>query len=168
MDLSTAANWAQIISLVTIVGGGGFALFQIRQSNRLRADQAAIEMIRSLQGPEVIDEMYQFLNHANLTAAQIRSNPALERAALHSVFVLETLGVMVHERVLRLDVLDRMFGGFIRHVWAKIRPWAQEERRRTGVINHAEWVEWLVDQLTAHPDPSKPVGAYVAYRAWKP
>lgn len=168
MDLATAANWAQIIGLATIIGGGAFALFQIRQAHRLRADQAAIEMIRSLQGPEVIDEMYEFLNHPDLTPAEIRANPQLVRAALHAIFVLETLGVMVHERVLRLDVLDRMFGGFIRNIWQKLKPWVEDERQRTGIVNHAEWVEWLSDQLAAHPEPSKHLGAYVAYRSWKP
>lgn len=168
MDLATAANLAQIVGLATIVGGGGVALVQMRQANRQRADQAAIEMVRSFQGPDVIDEMYKFLSFPSLTADQVRADPDLERAALHSVFVIETLGVMVFERVLPLHVLDRMMGGFIRTIWQRLKPWVDDERRRTGVVNHAEWTEWLADQLAAHPEPSKQVGAQVAYRSWKP
>lgn len=168
MDLDTAANLAQLVGLAAIVGGGGVALFQMRQAQRQRADQAAIEMVRSLQGPGVIDEIYPLLDFPSLTADQVHADPVLARRAVHSVFLLEILGVMVYERVLRLEVLDRMFGGFIRTIWQKLKPWVEDERRRTGIVNHAEWTEWLADQLANHPEPSKPVGAHVAYRSWKP
>lgn len=168
MDLKTAANLAQLVGLVTIVGGGGAFLLQMRHANRQRADQAAIEMVRSLQGPGFIDEVYPLLDHATLTAEQVRADPALQRSALHAVLIFETLGVMVYERVLRLEVLDRMFGGFIRSIWQKLQPWVQDERRRTGIQNHAEWLEWLADQLAGHPEPSKKSGAHVAYRSWQP
>lgn len=168
MDLDTAANLAQIVGLATIVGGGGVALFQMRHAHRQRADQAAIEMVRSLQGPGVIDEIYPILDYPSLTAEQVNADAVLKRRALHSVFLIEILGIMVYERVLRLEVLDRMFGGFIRTVWQKLKPWVEDERRRTGVGNHAEWTEWLANQLANHPEASKPVGAHVAYRSWKP
>jgi hypothetical protein len=168
MDLATWADIAEVAGLVAILGGGGLALLQMRNAHRQRADQAAIEMVRSLQGPELIDEMYVFLDHPSLTPAQVRADPRLEQAAIHAIFVFETLGIMVYERTLRLAVLDRMLGGFIRSIWQRIQPWVEDERQRTGVVNHAEWTEWLVDQLMAHPEPSKKVGAYVAYRSWKP
>ena len=168
MDLDTAANIAQIVGLATIVGGGGVALFQMRHAHRQRADQAAMEMVRSLQDPGVIDEIYPLLDYASLTAEQVNADAALRRRAIHSVFLLESLGIMVYERVLRLDVLDRLFGGFIRAVWQRLKPWVEDERRRTGIVNHAEWTEWLATQLANHPEPSKPVGAHVAYRSWKP
>jgi hypothetical protein len=168
MDLATWANIAEVAGLLTLLGGGGVALVQMHNANRQRADQAAIEMVRSLQGPKVIDEMYVLLDHADLTPAQVRADPRLERAALHAVFVFETLGVMVYERTLRLHVLDRMMGGFIRAIWQKVKPWVEDERQRTGVINHGEWTQWLAEQLLAHPEPSKQTGAYVAYRSWQP
>lgn len=168
MDLATWANLAEVAGLVTILGGGAVALVQMRHWQQQRADQAAIEMLRSLQGPEVIDEMYVLLGYADLTPDQVRADPRLERAALHAVFIFETLGVMVFERTLRLEVLDRMFGGFIRSIWQKLKPWVEDERQRTGVQNHAEWTQWLAEQLVANPEASKAVGAHVAYRSWKP
>lgn len=168
MDLETAANLAQIFGLATIVGGGGLALFQMFYAQRQRADQAAIETVRSLQAPELIDELYFLLGYETLGIDQIRGDPKLQRAALHAVFLFDTLGVMVYERVVPLEVLDRMFGGFIRTIWQKLQPWVEAERTRTGVVNHAEWGQWLAEQLAAHPEPSKATGAHVAYRAWKP
>lgn len=168
MDLGTAADLAQIVGLTTLVGGGGMALAQMRHAHRQRADQAAFEMLRSLQSPGVIDEIYPLLDYPPLTAEQVHADPVLKRRALHSVFVIENLGIMVYERVLRLAVLDRTFGGFIRAVWQRLKPWVEEERRRTGIVNYAEWTEWLANQLADHPEPSKQVGAHVAYRSWKP
>jgi hypothetical protein len=75
---------------------------------------------------------------------------------------------MVFERVIRLDVLDRLLGGFVRALWSRLSPWIEDERARTGVPNLGEWFEWLVLQMQAHPEPSKSAGAARHYRDWRP
>jgi len=168
MDLATAADLAQVAGLVAILGGGIVALVQIRHARQQRADQAAIEMVHTLQTPELIDDMLRILRLHEPSAETIRNDAAVERAALHTIFAAELLGCMVFERVIRLEVLDRVCGGFVRGSWARLRPWVEEERARTGIVNLAEWFEWLDGQLRQHPEASKAVGAHVVYRSWRP
>jgi hypothetical protein len=61
-------------------------------------------------------------------------------------------------------------GGTVRLAWRKLQPYVEEERRRSGSQKTFEWFQWLALQLERY-SPGKTsleVGAYEAYRDWKP
>ncbi len=69
---------------------------------------------------------------------------------------------MVFEGVVDLRQVDRMVGGLVRLTWRRLRRWVESERETNP--NTAEWWQWLYERLEADPDPSKALGAHVAYR----
>ncbi len=69
---------------------------------------------------------------------------------------------MVFEGVADLRQVDRMVGGLVRLTWRRLRRWVELERETNP--NTAEWWQWLYERLEADPDPSKALGAHVAYR----
>jgi hypothetical protein len=52
MDLNTLANLAEIIGVVTIVGGLWFAVIELMNARRQRRDMATIELARVFDNPE--------------------------------------------------------------------------------------------------------------------
>jgi hypothetical protein len=52
MDLNTLANLAEIIGVVTIVGGLWFAVIELMNARRQRRDMATIELVRVFDNPE--------------------------------------------------------------------------------------------------------------------
>jgi hypothetical protein len=63
-----------------------------------------------------------------------------------------------------------LLGGTVRLAWRKLRPYIEEERRRTGSRKTFEWFEWLAKQVERHL-PGKTnlqLGAAEAYDSWQP
>jgi hypothetical protein len=53
--------------------------------------------------------------------------------AAHAVgVILEGLGYSVYARVVPLRVVGDLVGGTVRLAWRKLRPYVEEERRRSG------------------------------------
>ena len=92
-------------------------------------------------------------------------------AAAHSVgVILEGLGYSVYARIVPLRVVGDLCGGTVRLAWRKLRPYIEEERRRTDSQKTFEWFQWLATQLERH-SPGKTnlgMGAHEAYQDWKP
>jgi hypothetical protein len=71
-------------------------------------------------------------------------------------------------RIVPLQVVGDLMGGTVRLAWRKLRPYIEEERRRSGSRKTFEWFQWLAIQLERH-SPGKTnlqVGAYEAYLDW--
>src|SRR5947207_11971809 len=71
--------------------------------------------------------------------------------ATHSVgVILEGLGYSVYARIVPLRVVADLVGGTVRLAWRKLRPYVEEERRRSGSSKTFEWFQWLAMQLERH------------------
>jgi hypothetical protein len=92
-------------------------------------------------------------------------------AAVQAVgMILEGLGYSVYARIVPLHVVADLMGGTVRLAWRKVRPYVEEERRRSGSQKTFEWFQWLTTQLEQN-SPGKTslqIGAYEAYRDWEP
>jgi len=161
-------DWSLLLNLVTtgaIVAGVGFGLAELRQALRDRRDQAATDIVRTVQTQEVRRAVQRVLQLPNDVDPEIvRSDPILLEAALAVDSACEMWGSMVYEGVVDHHMLDRMVGGWVRGTWSRLRGWVQAERLVAQNPNVGEWWEWLNDRLLEDPDPGKAVGAYVAYR----
>jgi hypothetical protein len=84
--------------------------------------------------------------------------------------ILEGLGYSVYARIVPLQVVADLVGGTVRLAWRKLRPYIEEERRRTGSQKTFEWFQWLAVQLERY-SPGKTdlqKGAHEVYRNWSP
>ena len=103
-------------------------------------------------------------------ASAIEADASVLNAA-HSVgVILEGLGYSVYARIVPLRVVADLVGGTVRLAWRKLRPYVEEERRRSGSQKTFEWFQWLAAQLERH-SPGKTnleMGAHQAYQDWDP
>jgi hypothetical protein len=168
MDLSTVAN---IATALTVITGVGFGLVEAQRSRRARQERAAYAAVQALLSPEWMKSM--IVVHSipdGSSALAIEANADVLRAA-HSVgVILEGLGYSIYARIVPLRVAADLVGGTVRLAWRKLEPYVEEERRRSGSQKTFEWFQWLAIQLERH-SPGKTnlqLGAQVAYRDWKP
>ena len=78
--------------------------------------------------------------------------------------------LFVYARIVPLQVVGDLMGGTVRLAWRKVRPYVEEERRRSGSQKTFEWFQWLSTQLERY-SPGKTnleMGAHQAYQDWKP
>jgi hypothetical protein len=161
-DLFSALD---LLTSVAVVVGVVFALIQLREAARIRRNQAAVDIVRTVQTQEVRLAMARILKLPDdLPPEMIRSDPALLSAALSVDSACEMWGCMVYENIVGLRMLDRMVGGWIRGTWRKLGRWVEAERSDNGDPNVGEWWQWIYEKLEADPDPGKALGAHIAYR----
>lgn len=162
MDLTTAANLA---TTVAVVVGVVFGLLELRHAVRDRHDLAAVEVVRSVDSPEIRRAVIRVLELPhNATPDQVSDDPQMRDAALLVYWAAEMFGSIVYEGVIDLHTLDRMHGGWVRGCWLRLRLWMEAERIKSGSVNTGEWWQWLYQRLEADPDPGKKLGAHIAYR----
>lgn len=168
MDLSTIAN---VATALTVLTGVAFGLIEMRRARRDREERAAFTAVQALMTPEwMSSSMIVASIPEGATADEIEGDPKTLEAALKIATIMEGLGYSVFARIVPISVADDLIGGMARVAWRKFRPYVIAERERTGTQKSWEWFQWLAEQLDRHGTSrtSLKVGAPVAYRDWKP
>ncbi len=162
MDIGTLLN---LVATGAVVLGVAFGVLELRQELRARRDQAAVDIVRTIQTQEIRRAAALILTRPDdVDPGGIRGDPALLDAALAMDSACEMWGSMVFEGVVDLHMLDRMVGGWVRGGWRRLRRWIEAERVDKRSPNVAEWWQWLYEMLEARPAPGKAVGAHEHFR----
>jgi len=161
MDWSTSLD---VIRTVALVAAVVFAALQVRNANRTRKEQAAVELVRSMQSAEWMTAVGPVSRLPTGGVAHL--DPDLEAFATTIALRLETVGYLVYRRTVPLDVVDDLVGGMTRVAWTRLRSWVLKGRQGSGNEKSYEWFQWLAERL-AERGPS-PTPAYVAHSDWRP
>lgn len=62
MDIETAASWAEILGLVTILGAAIYSWFQIKELRRTRDSVTAMNLAANFQSPDFVVGLTSILN----------------------------------------------------------------------------------------------------------
>jgi hypothetical protein len=168
VDLSTIAN---VATALTVLTGVAFGLIEMRRARREREERAAFTAVQALMTPEwMSSSMIVAAIPDGTSATELEKDPRTLEAALKIATIMEGLGYSVFARIVPLSVADDLIGGMARIAWRKFRPFVEEERERTGTQKSWEWFQWLAEQLDCHSSSKTnlKLGAAVAYRDWKP
>jgi hypothetical protein len=166
LEISTLLN---ILSTVALVGALIFAALQVRSGNRLREEQAAFTLIDAALNA-VLAQPADLLSDVSpdTTAAELDAYPPEVNRAIQEIgFRIEIVGYLVYRRVVPLQSVQELMGGMIAYWWARIRPFAERDRERTGNPRLYEWVQWLAERVSDRRTdiPSEP--AYIAHADWR-
>ena len=168
VDLATIVN---VATALTVITGVGFGLVEAQRSRRARQERAAFAAVQAILTPEWMKSMVVVHSIPDASSAlEIEADARVLDAAHVVGVILEGLGYSVYARVVPLRVVGDLVGGTVRLAWRKLRPYVEEERRRSGSQKTFEWFQWLAAQLDRY-SPGKTnlqVGAHEAYRDWKP
>lgn len=168
MDISTIAN---VATAATVIIGVVFGWFEVRHLRREREERAAFELLHAMLTSEwlrsavLVDSAPDDIDPASLEA------DATLLTAYHSIgLILEAVGYAVYARIVPLSMVDDMMGGIVRVTWRKMKAYIAHDRARSGSQKGWEWFQWLHEQLERNrtSKTSLRVGAFEAYRDWKP
>jgi hypothetical protein len=168
MDISTIAN---VATAVTVITGVIFGWFEVRHLRREREERAAFELLHAMLTSEwlrsavLVDTVPD-----NIAPENLEADPRLLDAALSIGLILEAVGYAVYARIVPLSMVDDMMGGIARVTWRKMERYVMHDRARSGSQKGWEWFQWLYIQLEKHSRSrtSLRLGAFDAHRDWKP
>jgi hypothetical protein len=168
MDLSTIAN---VATALTVLTGVAFGLIEMRRARREREERAAFAAVKSILTPEWMKSMIVVHNIPDdLSAPEIEADGKVLDAAHAVGMTLEGLGYSVYAGVVPLRVVGDLVGGTVRLAWRKLQRYAEAERERSGSRKTFEWFQWLAIQLDRHSpgETNLQMGAPEAYLDWNP
>ncbi len=160
--------YAQFTAQISLVIGATFAGYQLILTRRERKDAQALEVLTQLQSPEFRAAYAKVWTlPLNATAEDVRAaGPDMEAAVECVAMTFESLGVMVHNRIVPIDVVDQVIGGFLRESWRRCSAYIHWKREQVHSRRLAEWYQWLAEHLTV--ESRRSVGAYEAFKDWEP
>ena len=152
--------------LVTIV----FAWVQVRQLHYQRRDAAAIELMRAFQAPRFVEAFHILESvQAGTTASELRAmGKEYEEAALSTVNIYETVGLLVFRRTVSFDAVRQVCGGILVTSWQKLEAWVSDVRAEHGSDRFAEWFQWLVERVREQEAAGPGLPAQEQFKAWRP
>lgn len=159
----------QLVGQVALVVGAGVAAYQLVQLRKQRHDQAALQVLTNLQSAE-FRRAYARVYALPIGAPpeQVHGGgPEMEDAATTVMMAFETLGVLVHNRVVPIDVVDQVIGGFLRESWRRLGAFVRQRRADLQAPRWGEWYQWLVERIDERRGPRREEGAYEAFREWR-
>jgi hypothetical protein len=168
MALSDVANIVEIIGVLAIIFGIVFGVLQLRQHQKQSRDMAIVELARSFEDSE-FTEAYVLITslEADISDKDLRSKgPEYVAAAMRVGWKFETVGVLIYKRVVPMDAMADLVGGFSLKMWSVLGEWAQEMRQEQNQPEFFEWYQWLVDRLIERGEAAREP-AYVANRSWR-
>jgi hypothetical protein len=167
VDPQEILPYFQLVGQVALVVAAFVAVYQLLQLRQRRHHEAALQVITSLQTQEFRDA-FNLVNELPLgaTADQVRQDARVEAAAGTIMMTFETLGVLVHSRIIPIELVDQVIGGFLRESWRRLEPYTVWKRKAIGSARWGEWYQWLYEHLAVNP--RRQAGAYEVFRDWKP
>ncbi|MEA3190395.1 MAG: hypothetical protein QOD77_977 [Thermoplasmata archaeon] len=168
MAITDALPYFQLAGQLSLVVGAAFAFYQLLQVERSRKDSAALQTVTSFNTQEFRTAFAKvYTLPLGASAQQVRdAGRDMEDAATTVMMTFEMMGVLVHSRMVPIETVDQAIGGFLRESWRRLEPYVQWKRAEVQSVRWGEWYQWLYEHLATNP--RRQVGAYEAFREWKP
>lgn len=158
----------QFFGQIALIAAASFAGYQLLGARRERNEAHAVQVLTRLQTPEFLSSYAKVWTlPLDARAEDVRSaGPEMERAVDTVMMTFESLGVMVHNRLVPIELVDQAIGGFLRESWRRTSNYLLTRREEVQSRRLAEWYQWLAEHLAVETRRSR--GAYDVFRDWKP
>jgi hypothetical protein len=168
MDISTIAN---VATAITVLTGVIFGWFEVRHFRREREERAAFYLLQTMLTSEWLRSAVTVDTLPDNVAPDVLEADEKMLVAAQSIgLILEAIGYAVYARIVPLSMVDDLIGGIVRVTWRKMERYVMHDRARSGSQKGWEWFQWLHLQLERHgkSKTSLRLGAFQAHRDWRP
>ncbi|MFI5263540.1 MAG: hypothetical protein ACHQM6_03390 [Candidatus Kapaibacterium sp.] len=154
--ISLIANVALALSFVI---GLIFGIIQVRVAARDRRERLTLETLRTFQTREFAELLHRFrATTLPKTGEEFEAMPAAEQIPFIQLSQeMESLGILVAEKLVNLDLVDKTLGSFVTTAWEKYRPMFLDMRKKMPDPYLAEYFQWLAgrieERMRNHPRP---------------
>ncbi|HEV8506745.1 MAG TPA: hypothetical protein VGQ53_15145 [Chitinophagaceae bacterium] len=147
MDIVTLiANVALALSFIIALI---FGIAQVQTANRDRRERLTIETLRNFQTREFA-ELILFINSHSMPSSSkdLNALPLKEQ-----VFIIqfgqqmESLGMLVAERLINIDLVDKTLGSFVTLAWEKYKILFKDIREKQPDPFLGEYFQWLAERI---------------------
>ena len=142
--ISLVANVALALSFIV---GLIFGIAQVRAAARDRRDRLTLEALRNFQSRDFVEQMQYVISHEMPAShEELQALPAQEQVFfLQFAQEMEMLGILVSEKLLNLDLVEKTLGSTVTSSWEKYKQLSQSRRATDPFLN--EYFQWLAERI---------------------
>jgi hypothetical protein len=152
--ISLIANVALTLSFIVALV---FGIAQVRLAKRDRRERFTLETLRTFQTREFA-ELISFvsLHPTPSSFKELNSLPFDEQAKfIQLAQEMESLGILVADRLIDIDLVDKTLGSFVTTAWQKYKIVFEDIRQNQPDPFLGEYFQWLAeyidDRMQNHP-----------------
>jgi hypothetical protein len=124
-----------------------FGIAQVRAAARDRRERLTLETLDAFQTREFA-ELIHFVNSHTLPATEIELRGMQDNEQVMLIQYgqqMEGLGILVAEKLINLDLVDKTLGSFVTTSWEKYKPMFLSMRKTEPYTG--EYFQWLAEQI---------------------
>jgi len=148
---------ANVALTLTFIIGLVFGIAQVQTAAKDRRERLTLQTLREFQSREFV-ELLQFINTHNLPTNynDFKAMPSQEQVMLIQYGQeMESLGILVAERLINMDLVDKTLGSFVTSSWEKYQTLFLNMRESIPDPFLGEYFQWLAERIDermrAHP-----------------
>ena len=155
--IAIIANLALALSLIVALV---FGIAQVRAAARDRQERLTLEALRNFQTREFA-ELVHFITTRDLPSSgkELNARPTNEQIIfIQFAQQMESLGLLVAEKLIDIDLVDKTLGSFVSTSWQKYRKVFLDMRENLPDPFLGEYFQWLAEYVDERMrnNPRKP------------
>jgi hypothetical protein len=137
-----------------------FGIAQVKAAARDRRERLTLETLRAFQTREFA-QLLQYINSKKMPVSQkeMMGLPAEEQVNMIQFGQeMESLGILVAEKIINIDIVDKTLGSFVTTSWEKYKPMFEDVREKSNDPFLGEYFQWLAEYIDDRmkQNPRKP------------
>ncbi|MGI4750135.1 MAG: DUF4760 domain-containing protein [Janthinobacterium lividum] len=137
-----------------------FGVAQVKATRRDRRERLTMDALRNFQTKEFAELIY-FITSTTLISNQeeFLKRPKEEQISfIQFGQKMESLGILVAEKFININLVDKTLGSFVTTAWEKYKPMYLDIREKTTDPFLAEYFQWLAETIEKRmkENPRKP------------
>jgi hypothetical protein len=163
--ITLIANLALTLSFIVALI---FGVAQVKAAARDRRERLTLETLRNFQTREFAELAIHIASHEMpATREEMQALPLNEQIILFQFSQqMEALGILVAERLINIDLVDKTLGSFVTTSWEKYKTLFLEIRENQPDPFLGEYFQWLAEEINKQMlmNPRKPFYKTAFYR----
>ena len=149
MTSETITLIANIALAVSAIIALVFGIVQVRSASRDRQERLTLEALRNFNTREFAELMnYVTAHNIPPTHEKWQKLPAAEGIMITQFAQeMESLGLLVAERLINIDLVDKTIGSLVSVTWEKYKPMIQDSRGKRPDPFLSEYFQWLAERI---------------------
>jgi hypothetical protein len=125
-----------------------FGIAQVRAAARDRRERMTLDALRNFQTPEFVELMqYVIFKRMPRSRKEFERLPDKEQVLFLRVAQgMEMLGILVAERYINLDLVEKTLGSFVTQAWEKLEKLTLSVRPSDPFVG--EYFQWLAQRIS--------------------
>jgi len=149
MNSKTISDIANIALALSLIVGLIFGIVQVRVAVRDRRERLTLEMLRQFQTREFAELLF-FITQHNFpcTRDEMQKLPANDQVMIIQFGQqMESLGMIVAEGLVNMDLVDKTLGSFVTTSWEKYKTLFLNIREVQSDPFLGEYFQWLAERI---------------------